>query len=546
MVELKFYITNSPWINNGISRLEHELKTRFNSMVSIHLESDGVMLTSENCEVFDSISESLRYLASDGTYNFSQSFKIINQNIQNANYLPPVDYPKNKNDLKEGQKAKTMEISEEKKQVLLKNNVSTTKKQQQIWKRRLSYLEKDNKSYFKFGLDLVSTQEFSKFKSNKQSKNICPYCGQYSKNMIDVKQYFNPLMGEHHNNEIEGFSTNMRKNNKMCLSCFIASLFSLFDKYIPFYWDSKNTLLALPIIYDLILLGKVVNNLSLKGQYIDFNNPDVTRYNTNIKALSSQNSKSSALLSLLHNIQNKYLKEEPDDLFDGLKSSELMELTDWIFIKKDSFSITRLKANSNVYKILEPQKDPKNGNEVYLLLDFLNKINFKFKPSDAEKFYNAFLIMSHEKISDMLFEITKYDINKINSYNGSKPLYLFKNLFLEKIMGEITMINEELKKSAKNVASTIGRGFYKDIGLMTKFAYSTDELNFKKSIEEASFLMAKKASLDNENFYLNQDDIEVIFDVLNKENFDEFKSYFVSFMSASALYQNYTKNKKGG
>lgn len=88
MVELKFYITNSPWINNGISRLEHELKTRFNSMVSIHLESDGVMLTSENCEVFDSISESLRYLASDGTYNFSQSFKIINQNIQNANYLP--------------------------------------------------------------------------------------------------------------------------------------------------------------------------------------------------------------------------------------------------------------------------------------------------------------------------------------------------------------------------------------------------------------------------------------------------------------------------
>lgn len=56
--------------------------------------------------------------------------------------------------------------------------------------------------------------------------------------------------------------------------------------------------------------------------------------------------------------------------------------------------------------------------------------------------------------------------------------------------------------------------------------------------------MAKKSALSNKNFYLYSNDLEILLDNLNGDNFNEIKNYFVSFMSANAIYNNYNQNNK--
>ena len=215
-----------------------------------------------------------------------------------------------------------------------------------------------------------------------------------------------------------------------------------------------------------------------------------------------------------------------------------MDLVDWIFITKDSFKINRIKSDNNVYKILKPLKNPDNDEEIYLVTDFFNKINFSnFSPYKIEKFFDSFLELDHNSISQCLFDMVKSDIR---FYGNSFPIYLFMRVFLDQIMGEILMLNEDFKKACKSIASIIGQSFYKDIGLMSKFAYATDEIVFKEYVEEAFFLMAKKSALSSEKPpYSNIRELEIFFEGLTHDNFRETKSYFVSFMSSSALHKKY-------
>jgi hypothetical protein len=106
------------------------------------------------------------------------------------------------------------------------------------------------------------------------------------------------------------------------------------------------------------------------------------------------------------------------------------------------------------------------------------------------------------------------------------------------------MLNGEFKKACKSIAETIGKSFYKDIGLLSKFAYATDDKMFKEYLEEAFFLMAKKSALSSDVNYSNRKELEIFFDGLDETNFRETKSYFVSFMSSSALYTKYKLNEK--
>lgn len=541
MDEIEFNITNNAWINNGIIRLVIELETNFSEKIDIQLSKNSVKMSSkENTDILEYINKSIKHLASTGTYNFSQALKIINK-YSDANFTPPSQYPKIK-----GEAKKEMEISEEDKKVLKENSNLPRDKKQQIWKMRLSYLGSED-NYLNYGLDLKSTDAFKKLESNESSGNICNNCGLISKKMLDNKQYFNPLSNEHHNNEVEGFSLNMRKTIKLCPNCVIGALFSLFDKYIPFYRNSKgNTFLTLPNIHDFDILKKIENNLSLNSQYVDLHSPEVTNYSNNIKSFGNSKCNSAALLSLLHNIQNNYSKDQINNLFADLKEIELMSITDWVFINKESSNITEINANSNVYKILKPEKDPTSNKDIYLVTDFFNKIKLDLNEAFLESFYNSFLKLDHVYIAKNLFILTKYNISKIIDYNKGYSFYLFNRVFLDQIMGEIIMLDDKLKKACKSIAQSIGESFYKDIGIMTKFAYATDKEVFKQYIEEASFLMAKKSALTEENYYLNRNDLEVLFDSLDRENFKELKSYFVSFMSANAIYENYKKNKNTG
>lgn len=531
MDEITFNITNNAWINNGISRMINIMENHFQDKVNISVSKTQVVLSS-NENIYDYLCDAINYLAAYGTYNFSHAFKIINKESDN-NYIPLKNYPTTKDDLKE-----EIEIDENDVKILKKHNIES-KKKQKVWKMRLSYFGKPD-NYLKLGINSKDNEGYKKILNNDNGKTLCFTCGTLSRNMLDSKQFFNPFLNEHHNNEIEGTSKNIRKKNKLCPNCFLMAHFSLFDKYIPFYWYSKDsTLLFLPNIHDFELLNKIVNNLSLNSQFIDFSSPDTTRYSTNIKSLNNK-SNSAALLSLLHNIQNNYSKDTSNSLFKTFKDNELMEIVEWIIIDKNSFHIYRIKASSEVYKILKPQKDPNNNKTIYLLTDFFNKfILYDYNEYELEKFYNSFLELNSVAIAENLFKVAKYDISKINILNNGYPLYLFINVFLDQVMGEIIMLDEKIKKACRNIALSTGKSFSKDVGLMTKFAYATDADNFKLFIEEASFLMAKKSAISNDTFYINFDELEILLDNLNKENFNDIKSYFVSFMSAGALNENY-------
>lgn len=534
MEELVFDLTNNAWINNGFCRLANFIENNFGDKIIVNIFSSSIVFKAEE-DISKYIISSMKYFAMDGTYNISQAFKIINKDSDIKYKFP--DFPK------EGQFKKTRKISDNEKEIL--KDYKITGNEQQIWKRRLSYFGSSKSNYYlNYGLNFESSDLFSNLINNNVGKNNCINCGNFFSKGMESKQSLNPLLNEHHNNEIDGFSNNLRKKVKLCPICYLGATVSLFDKYLPFYNTSNTTTIFLPNVFDFKLLFKIINNLSLPGQFIDFNLPSTIKYSTNVKFLENNNCISLALLTVLHNIQNNYSKDEVNDLFQVLNNDELMQIVDWIYIIKDSFKIHRIKADSNIYKILKPQKD-KNNNEVFLVTDVFNKILIKnIVENELEDFYNSFLVLNQEKIAKNLFRLSKIKISDIIVSDKGYSLYLFKEIFLNIIMDVINMIEEDLKVACKNIAKEMGKSFYNDVGMLTKFAYATDEGIFKNVIEEASFLMAKKSALSNKNFYLYSNDLEILLDNLNGDNFNEIKNYFVSFMSANAIYNNYNQNNK--
>ena len=130
-----------------------------------------------------------------------------------------------------------------------------------------------------------------------------------------------------------------------------------------------------------------------------------------------------------------------------------------------------------------------------------------------------------------------------NNIGGISNFYLFNKLFLDKILGVMFMLDETTKDSCKEIAKEIGKVFSKDIGLISKFAYVTNADDFKKILSETTFLMAKRSILDSDNPYLNSITLEKFLNQIDTVNFEELKSYFISFMSASVIYSNYKKTK---
>ena len=544
MDKIKFYSTDNPWTNNGMIVLAQEMQKHYEDEVEVIYYNDSILLKAndKNKKITDYVAEAMHTLAGAGTYNFSTTFKILNNNKElDSNYQPPKEYPTKKGEAK----GEIIEINDREREFLKKFN--DNKKKQQVWKMRMSYFGKDDKSYLDIGINFKEHSSFKKLISFENGKKICPLCGMPSKTMEEVKEFFNPLFGEHHNNELDGIGAT-RKNAKICPKCIALSYFSLFDYYIPFYRTQKGEVhLAIPNTMNLGILEKVNSNLSLKGQYIDFHDSECKSYGTNIKNLPT-NSKSASLLALLHNIKNKYHYSESEslemDFFQDINEKEFDEITEWLFISK-SRKITQIKANENVYRILEPF-------DVYLIPHFLNSFSFDiFNENEVEKFFNGILTLDPKKIADGLFRISKESISNVNKMRveylpqNSSPLYLFTELFLEKIMGESTMLEDDLKDACKSIGKTIGKGFSEDVGMLTKFAYSSGSNEFKKALEDASFRLAKSSALDkNKSFYLDANNLEILMNSINQDNFSDAKTYFVSFMSAYVLSENYRQRKQ--
>ena len=307
MNSITFNITNNAWINNGLVRLILELENNFPDEVTIDRKGNVIELTSEE-DILNYLNQVINYLAAFGTYNYSQIFKSINKHLD-LSFIPPSNYPKENSDTK-----KKMEISKEIRDELKNYDNRVVNAKEQIWKMRMSYINKPNK-YFEIGLNFESSDLYNKLASNESKSNICPCCGIASKNMMDILQSINPLINEHHNNEEDGFSTNIRKKNKFCPNCIFLSFISVFDKYIPFYRnDNDKIILALPNVYELSILEKIATNLSLTSQFIDFADSNVIKYNTNIKNFTNNISNSAALLSLLHNIQNNFSRNIAEEI----------------------------------------------------------------------------------------------------------------------------------------------------------------------------------------------------------------------------------------
>ena len=550
MQEIKFYSTNNSWTNNGLIILKQIMENYENETIAESLETkDGILFKSMiNTPITDFIAKSLETLAGEGTYNLSTTFKVINNEL-GSNYQSPHPYPNKKGDGKT-----TMEIADEERDFLKKKGYIDNKRKQQIWKMRMSYLGSED-VYLKMGLNLKDQPIFKKLLSFEKGKNICPLCGMPSKSMEEVKEFFNPLFGEHHNNEIEGIGAT-RKKTKICPKCTILCYFALFNYYIPFYRTPKGEIyISIPDTVNLDVLNKINNNLYSSGQYIDFNDSRSVSYRTNIKNLPV-NSKSASLLSLLHNIINKYsdVVESSEiisfDVFEEIKESEFKDMIEWLFISK-SHNIKQIKANERVYHVIKPLEDDQNELKGCLVPDFLNRFSFDiFNENEVEKFFNGILTLDPKKISTGLFSISKESIANINQLRvkyvpNKSPIFIFTELFLEKIMGESTMLDEDIKESCKNIAETIGRGFREDVGMLTKFAYSSGPDEFKKALEDASFRLAKSSALDkNKSYYLNANNLETVMDNINQKNFSDAKTYFVSFMSAYVLSENYRHRKQ--
>ncbi|ATZ60995.2 MAG: hypothetical protein BME93_02385 [Methanosarcinales archaeon Met12] len=546
--------TNNSWVNNGLIALVQEVR-KINELsedeTNIELNEGHILISSEDSEsLYGCISQALHNIAAKGTYNFSTAFKIINKE-SNASYAPPKEYPALKGEVKN-----TMGILDSERKILKDKNHSDGKRQQ-IWKMRMNYLGSED-NYLGIGLNLKNHGDFKKLRELKDGNEICPVCGMATSTLIEMKQFFNPLSSEHHNNIVEGFSTDIRKKVKSCPKCIILSYFSLFDYYIPFFYiPGKETYLAIPNTVNIETLRIINNNLSLKGQYVDFSGSRCTSYSTNIRFLPHK-SKSASMLTLLHNIKNRYSEKDPEELtispFIEVTKEKFVDMVEWLFISKNSHSIFHRRANEKVYEILKPHKDPTNNDDVYLVPDVLCNFSFDiFDENEMERLYNGILKFDAKKISNGLFKMAKESISKSDRIRmgsraqGSPPLYLFREVFLDKIMEVSTMLEENVRKACKEVAETIGKGFSEDVGMMTKFAYASSPEDFRSAMADASFRLAKISALNKDkNYWLDKESMEIFLGSLERAKFDDIKNYFVSFMSVYTLSENYKNRKTQG
>ena len=539
MNEISFRITNEPWTNLGILTLSQEL-SRQNMDVQITYQKDSVSFKSEK-NFFEIISDTLHNFTIKGTYNLNQSLKIINLNNQLSNYdfQKPTKYKENK---------EKIEILPDEIKYLKTKKHNDTARKQQIWKQRLSYIS-DYVNYLKYGIKYHTSEEYKKLSKLEQSKEYCSFCNLFYK-LSNIKASFNPLVGEHHNNKIDGIdeSSTGRLNIKICPICFTASLFSLFNSYIPFFQigqgNKRKTILALPKTVEVNVLKKIVNNLSLGSQHIDFNKPQNYFYSTNIKNIVSDNYAGS-LISLLNNILNFYNegKITEDSLYE-ITEEEFAEITEWIFINKDSKKIKYIKANNKIYNILKPITLETTGEEI-TLINVIKKFPFgRALENDIENFYTGILKIDIKKIGDSIFIFSKQSLKQQQNSNIHN-LKVFKDYFIELIAEEVIMLEDNKKKAIKNIAETIAKGFCNEIGMLTKFAYSTDNKDFKSALEEALFKLAKLSILEGKTQYVVKENLEIIFDILEDKNyFSDIKNYFICFMSLQVIIENYSKNKK--
>ena len=547
---ITFYLTNNAWINNGLVRLAQTLEHNFESKVSVQFKGNSVELKSldKGKSIHEMISEALHSLAAYGTYNFNGELKILNRELKQS-YKPPKGYPETQKDL-DGK----IEISKEEIDILKKRGVTDTKKERKIWKARNSYLALTSKeTYFVSGLKFESTEDYTNLVEIKDGKRICPLCGAPTNKLSTSPLFLNPLSGEHHNNEIEGVSNNIRKKVDPCPRCATLCYFSLFDYHIPFvYISMKETDLVFPNTLNLDILKKISNNLSISGQHIDFKGDTCTSYGTNIKSLPAR-SKSASMLALMHNIRNEYHREEPTQsiTFQKITETEFKEIVDWLFMSKDA-RFSTIKADEKIYQLLDPVKDPKTESDIHLVPDILCNIRLnKLDEVQIDNFYNSILTLNVEKLAKSLFIINKQYIDNPGSIKiefrpeGSPVLQLLTDVFIEKIFEVATMLDKQTKDASKDVAQSIGKNFSKDVGMMTKFAYASGPDEFKKALEDASFRLAKSsAAEDGSKYFINANNLESLYSALEKkESFADIKNYFVSFMSVYALQQNYSKKE---
>ena len=540
--KVDFKITNNPWINNGIIILAREIKRTFIDKVKIIYNFDNVEILSSE-DIYEKIAETLHNLAAIGTYNFSTCLEIINKELK-KNYSPQIAYPLNIQDIRE-----ILSIQEEEKKILKeKKNNSDTK--QKIWKTRLSYLIINTpESYINYGLNFKKQAEYNKLIKMKFGKSICPFCGEKTNSKIDIKESLNPFCGEHHNNVIDGISEQQsgREKIKSCPKCFAASLFSLFNYYLLFFQDNKKrTILSIPRTSNIELLKKVMNNLTLPGQYIDFSDPNTESYSTNVKNIV-HNSSYGCLLTLLHNILNKYHDEQVSEIewsLEPIDKNEFPEITEWLFWGKE-ISTRHIKANDKIYNLFKVQKNPRNNTDVYLISDALNNLPFGNTPKyEIEQFFRGILELNTNKISKALFLFAKNSISNPPIYVNS--LLIYRNVFINKITMEVIVLDEDTKKAVRSIAESIGKGFHEKIGILQKFAYSTNSSEFKNALEDSTFQLAKISVLEGKTEWVDKDSLEKLFEILYETNyFDEIKNYFVSFMSTQVIIENYKKNKKG-
>lgn len=540
--KISFKISNNPWINNGIFTLLKEAE--FYENITVHKYETHIELEAEN--ILQEISNILRSIASKGTYNLSQSLKTLNLRGGNSpQYGLEKTYPS-----RDKENKKVIDITKDDVKYLKAQNATNTKSKQQVWKQRTHYLS-DYSNYTKFGMNLFNQKELKDLKkTNVKSKYICPFCNNEFESSLKIKLGFNPLVGEHHNNMIDGFdkSSQGRKNITSCPQCFIASLFALFNYKIPFFQIGKSgkyrTFLALPVTSDANVLEKITNNLGKRGQFIDFSDADVTHYSSNIRN-NILSSKFGSIISLLFNITNKYHLSEIDEdniwNFEDITEEEFPEITEWILIEKGS-KIHHIKANSKIYNLLKPFTD--EDAVKYSLIDSFRGLPVgKALEYDIEKFYEGFLKLETSKVVDSLFIFAKESIKNQPRYLGK--FRDLKKYFLDKLLQEEIMLQENQKKALKEIAQSIAYCFNQEVGILTKFAYSTESKDFKNALEEALFKNAKMSALGNKSQYFDQNLLTIVMDLLDDEevNFVDLKNYFICFMSANVITANYKKEE---
>ena len=314
-----------------------------------------------------------------------------------------------------------------------------------------------------------------------EGKKVCEISGRVSNKLEEIHQVVNPFFNKHQNAKVRGFGGTNTYSKVSPILRFV-NLCTTLDSHIPFVYKHPTTLLILPEITNLSLLGKVYELLQINLKDISDKNELST--STNLRGILRASDAYSLAITLFNNIFYKFTTEEEWDLAPWEEPEEVRhQVTRWViipFAREQNIrfgNFNTIEVDHRLYDFIKPI--PYNENDdIRLVLDILSRISFRAGGEDAVRYLSQAIATSDPQLTKTaIFRLWKHaDAIKFHPQKDRPhPVKLLPH-FIRYFLEVNTVLDKETREDLRELGRTIGSVFSSDVTLISKL-YNVSNAN---------------------------------------------------------------------